>query len=84
MNLPAFQTLLTPILRREANTKFPAHAHKRHFTREALQQVTPAAVAACRAQRYRERRQIIALGCSVGGDTVKKRGSPTCAGDQLW
>ncbi len=112
MNLPVFQTLLTPVgqealhtaaalqpreidflrhferlsrhyprelaraaleiatLRREAIVKFPAHAHKLYFTRKALQQATPAAIAACRAQRYRECRQIVDLGCSVGGDTL--------------
>ncbi len=80
--LPHFQTLSkryppalaraaleTAILRREAITKFP-EAARMYFTREALEQATPAEVSAYRAARYQEFDHIVDLGCSIGGDTL--------------
>ncbi|GAB4581748.1 MAG: methyltransferase domain-containing protein [Anaerolineales bacterium] len=61
--------LETAILRREAGAKFP-HATRMYFTRESLEQATPAEVSAYRAERYREFDQIADLGCSIGGDTL--------------
>lgn len=61
--------LETAILRREAITKFPAAA-RMYFTREALEQATPAEVSVYRAERYREFDHIADLGCSIGGDTL--------------
>jgi SAM-dependent methyltransferase len=61
--------LETAILRREALPKFPAAA-RMYFTREALEQATPAAVSAYRAERYQEFDHIADLGCSIGGDTL--------------
>lgn len=80
--LPQFQTLSkryppdlaraaleTAILRREAAAKFP-DAARMYFTRESLEQATPAEVSAYRATRYREFVHIADLGCSIGGDTI--------------
>lgn len=61
--------LETAILRQEATTKFP-DAARMYFTREALEQATPAEVSAYRAARYREFDHILDLGCSIGGDTL--------------
>ena len=57
------------ILRREAALKFP-QAQKMYFTRPALEQATPAEVAAYHAERYLPFSQVVDLGCSIGGDTL--------------
>jgi SAM-dependent methyltransferase len=61
--------LTIAILRGEAAAKFP-NAEKMYFTREALEQATPWAVAAHRARRFTGAERILDLGCSIGGDAL--------------
>jgi len=61
--------LTVAILRGEAEDKFP-QAEKLYFTREALEQATPWAVAEYRAARFKGFQKIFDLGCSVGGDAL--------------
>lgn len=61
--------LETAILRLEARQKFP-QADRMYFTREALEQSTPAEVSAYRAGRFHSFEQIFDLGCSIGGDSL--------------
>ena len=61
--------LTIAILRGEARDKFP-QAEKLYFTREALEQATPWAVAEHRAARFRGYGRIFDLGCSIGGDSL--------------
>ncbi len=62
--------LETAILRVAAQRKFPAEAAAMYFTREALEQASPAAVARHRAARMEGSRFLLDLGCSVGGDLI--------------
>lgn len=62
--------LETAILRREAAAKFPESHNLLYFTREALEQATPAAVSAYRAARFAPFSRLADLGCSTGGDTL--------------
>ncbi|MBI3158185.1 MAG: methyltransferase domain-containing protein [Chloroflexi bacterium] len=61
--------LETAILRREAAAKFP-QAARMYFTRPALEQATPHAVAAHRAARFARANLILDLACSIGGDAL--------------
>jgi hypothetical protein len=57
------------ILRRRAVAKFEA-ADRMFFSREALEQATPEAVAQHRTQRFTDYARIFDLGCGMGGDTL--------------
>ena len=57
------------ILRDRATHKFP-FANRMYFTREALEQASSYEVSAYRAERFRNYRLLVDLGCSVGGDTL--------------
>ncbi len=72
--------LETAILRREAQSKFPRLAEKMYFTRPALEQATPAEVAAYRAARLAGREPVLDLGCSIGGDLVHLAGQAQAYG----
>ncbi len=61
--------LETAIFRQAAVSKFP-DAARMYFTRESLEQATPAEVSAYRAARYRDFPHIADLACSIGGDTL--------------
>ena len=61
--------LETAILRGEAAGRFP-QAAQMYFTREALEQATPAAVAEYRAGRFAGFERVADLGCSLGSDTL--------------
>jgi hypothetical protein len=70
------------ILRAEANEKL-LFANKLYLTREAMQQASSYAVASYRARRYRPFRQLVDLGCSIGGDTLALAATaPTCGVDR--
>lgn len=60
--------LETAILRGEAAGKFP-QAEELFFTREALEQATPAPVSAYRSKRYDPFDYLVDLGCSIGADS---------------
>ncbi len=60
--------LETAILRQEAAVKFP-HAERMYFTRQAMEQASPAEVSNYRAERFRPFDVVADLGCSIGGDT---------------
>ncbi len=61
--------LETTILREKASVKFPKAQHM-YFTRDALEQASAGEVSVYRAERYRQYKFIIDLGCSIGGDTL--------------
>jgi len=61
--------LETAILRKEAAIKFP-YADRLYFTRQALEQASPAEVSNYRAERFRSFEVMADLGCSIGGDTL--------------
>jgi hypothetical protein len=62
--------LETAILRGKAADKFPEHADRLFFTREALEQASSSAVSAWRSKRYEACGVVADLGCSIGGDTL--------------
>lgn len=74
--------LTTAILRGEASSKFPK-AEKMYFTREALEQATPWAVAVHRARRYAGAERIADLGCSIGGDALALAAAGPVVGVEL-
>ena len=57
------------ILRDRAVQKFP-FANRMYFTREALEQASSFEISTYRAERFRDYRLLVDLGCSVGGDTL--------------
>jgi SAM-dependent methyltransferase len=60
--------LETAILRKEAAKKFP-QADKMYFTREALEQATSHEVSAYRAERFKNFKNVVDMGCSIGSDS---------------
>jgi SAM-dependent methyltransferase len=66
----ARSALITAILRREAETKFPAIADNMYFTREALEQASSGVVSAYRSRRFQGFSTLFDLGCSIGSDTL--------------
>lgn len=61
--------LETAILRNRAVDKFPQQAARWYFTREALEQASPAVVSAWRARRFANYDFLLDVGCSIGSDT---------------
>ena len=57
-------------LRQRAETKFPGRARAMFFEREALEQASPAVVAAWTARRFARFARVADLGCGLGGDTL--------------
>ncbi|RME82886.1 MAG: class I SAM-dependent methyltransferase [Caldilineae bacterium] len=60
----------TAQLRRRAEVKFPGRAQGMFFTKEALEQATPYAVARHTAARFRGVEWVADLGCGAGGDAL--------------
>ena len=68
----------TARLRQRAARKFPAAAARMFFTRTSLQQASAADVATHTAKRFIPFRQVLDLGCGLGGDSL----ALACAGVQ--
>jgi hypothetical protein len=75
----ARSALTTAILRLEAAAKFP-FAGSMYLTRESLEQATAYEVSTYRAERYRLFKNLIDLGCSIGGDTLALASVAPCLG----
>jgi hypothetical protein len=61
--------LETAILREKASSKFP-FAERMYLTREALEQASAWDVSTYRCVRFQPFKQVVDLGCSIGGDTL--------------
>lgn len=61
--------LETVLLRHKAKQKYP-FAETMFFTRQALEQATPWAIAVYRARRYANFARVLDLGCSIGSDSL--------------
>ncbi|MCW5857906.1 MAG: methyltransferase [Caldilineales bacterium] len=60
----------TARLRQRAAAKFPPTARRMFFSRPALEQASPAAVAAHTARRFASMDWVADLGCGLGGDSL--------------